>query len=448
MSLHQADQPCDYGRREGRAVAARVVIVEERLAGLLVQDAELLKARAEDRLPRRRDIDEVVAGAIEVAEGGAPIRGASGAHTQDVVVGCRVGSVVTDGRVPGRLAGGELHAVVAAGHHDDDAGGVGVDDGRGPDRVPASAEAEVDDVGADVHCIGHRLEDIRHVGAAVVREDLQREYPRILIDAHRARAVGGRGCEPRHEGSVADLVIREPLVALSPVLIDAVGLWHRVVVVVVEVPAVDVVYVAVVVVVLAVVRDLAGVDEYLRGQIGVVQVHAGVNDGDQARARAGSDVPALGGADDGVVPLVVVPVVTWGAVEVNERIEARGRGPRDRCCVAGGGYHIDGLGELHRRQAVPRDKGPQPPAQLPRRSLSLGTANPPRHVQNQAVRGGLWAPLDDAPPGVDGAYGAAGDVHEGPRPARLCSRGAGQERGREEEQQQAAARADGPGTAA
>ena len=74
-----------------------------------------------------------------------------------------------------------------------------------------------------------------------------------------------------------------------------------------EVPAVDVVDVAVAVVVDAVARDLAGVGPDAAGQVGVVQVDAGVEHGDDRRGAPRRDAPGLGGVDVHVLGVVQPP---------------------------------------------------------------------------------------------------------------------------------------------
>ena len=82
-----------------------------------------------------------------------------------------------------------------------------------------------------------------------------------------------------------------------------------------EVPAVDVVDVAVVIVVEVVVGDFVGVDPEVGGQVGVGEVHAGVDDGDDDGGAAGGDAPGFGSVDvsvrgaTGLTCVVEVPLL-------------------------------------------------------------------------------------------------------------------------------------------
>ncbi len=91
----------------------------------------------------------------------------------------------------------------------------------------------------------------------------------------------------------------------------------RVVVVVVEVPAVNVVDEAVAVVVDAVLRDLVGVGEDVGGEVLVKDVHTGVDDGDHDLARPGDVVPGLRRTDVRARG-AAVESETPGVKEVNE----------------------------------------------------------------------------------------------------------------------------------
>ena len=180
----------------------------------------------------------------------------------------RVGVVVAgavpgrgDDEHPGRVGGGDrvAHGLRVLGV----APGVVRDDGA----VGGGVEQRLDGVGGRA----------RPVGA----HHPQRHDPRARRDAGDAEPVAGdRGDRARDVRPVPVAVLR------GRVLLD-------------EVPADDVVDVAVAVVVEPVAGDLARVPPGVRGEVGVREGDAGVDDRDR-HARAGGDVPGLGRVDVGV----------------------------------------------------------------------------------------------------------------------------------------------------
>ena len=166
---------------------------------------------------------------------------------------------------------------------------------------------------------------VGHVARAVGVEDPQRHHLARVRDADDADAVvADRGDRARDVRAVAVGVVGQ-------------------VVVVDEVPAVHVVDVAVAVVVDAVARDLARVRPDVGGEVGVVVLDPGVDDGDDDVGAAGRRVPGRLGVDVGVARLVEAPHLRQARVVGRERggDDAVGLGVLDaRLRVEAGGSDV------------------------------------------------------------------------------------------------------------
>ena len=183
-------------------------------------------------------------------------------------------------------------AVVVARGGDEEAAGVagGVDGVLEGLRVAAAAPRVVQDGRAHLHGVVDGLDGVGQVAEAVVVEELAGHHLHVPAHPRDARAVvAHRADGARHVGAVARAV-------------------HRVVVLVHEVPAVDVVDEAVAVVVDAVAGDLAGVPPHVGVEVGVAVVDARIDDGhDECRAR--DRMPGLGRIDVGILDAARLPRV-------------------------------------------------------------------------------------------------------------------------------------------
>ena len=191
----------------------------------------------------------------------------------------------------GRVGGSGVvvvRLVSRSGHEENPGPCAGVDCVTESRREPAAAPAIVGGDDGDAEITPHPGGVVdgrdRGTGAATPRgvEKLQRHDGDLPIDPHHADAVvAHRADRARHVRAVTVVV-------------------HRVGIVVGKVPTQDVVNEAVAVVVDAVPCHFARITPGVGSQIGVVVVHARVDDGDDHAAGAGGRVPCLGGIDVGI----------------------------------------------------------------------------------------------------------------------------------------------------
>ena len=225
----------------------------------------------------------------------AVVRRHDGDHVRAVVVAGVVGRHVV------------VAAAVAGRGDEEDVGRVGRHDGVQQGLAEAAAAPRV---AHDVDAHHRRVLDARHGvvrrARAAGREELQAHDLDVPVHARHADAV------------VADAADGAGAVRAVVVVV------HGVVVVVREVPAVDVVDEAVGVIVDAVAGDLARVRPGVGRQVGVRVVDAGVDDRDDHAGGTGEDVPRLDGVDVGVHRAGgAAPVSLAGVVHAPELAEHR-----------------------------------------------------------------------------------------------------------------------------
>ena len=217
--------------------------------------------------------------------------------------------------------------------------------------------AGVDDPGPFLHGVADRGDRRVDLAAAIGRQDFQRQDRGIPGDPDDADPVVPRRRDrPRDVRSVAVVVLH---------VVRAGG----------EIPAVDVVDVAVAVVVHAIGRDLAGVGPDASGQLGMIQVDAGVEHGDDRGGAPRRDAPGFGGVDIHVPGVVEPPELADHRIVRDERrgdptgTADRIRPPRAR--ISAGATVADlgraGLGRSARvPQAASRDDRRPSPSPLSR----------------------------------------------------------------------------------
>jgi len=143
-------------------------------------------------------------------------------------------------------------------------------------RVSRASQADVDYVGTLGYRIVHPQRDVRVVGKATRLHHLDDHD--ATIPAHPGHADTVVGFGNSYAGDFG---------AVAVVIIDLIGLGD-------EIPAVNVVNVAIVVVVDAIVGCLARIAPQSANQIGMVNVDAGIQHGNDYCRRAGDDVPGSG----------------------------------------------------------------------------------------------------------------------------------------------------------
>jgi len=296
--------PCRDGRREGRATRRR-----RRVAGT----GQV--AGSEDRLAWGRQVDQPTPCRRVVGERGPGVR-RGGRRNAEHPVGR---PVVTDRAARRRR---QVRAVIARSGHQQNACVVRRGDGGVERRCVVASKAQVDDLEPRRRGILDPRNDIAGDALAIRAQRPDRAdlgLPARTRDAERV--VADRRDAAHHAGSVSGAAVHIP----------------RGVVVVNEVPAVHVIDVSVAVVVDAVAGHLAGVDPAVGVQIGVVGIHAAVNDGD-GHSACRPVVPRGGRADQGQPPLARVVGVVGRRHAAHDHVRAGQSHLREALVELHGGF--------------------------------------------------------------------------------------------------------------
>ena len=255
------------------------------------------------------DIHEVAGRAVVVGEVGLPIVPVSSADADDIVVG-EHDAVVADGRQPGAGVVGEAVIFVAGGGHYRHAQCHGIYEQFRERVTPAAAETEADHVGTVVHGILDAGDDPAIEARALVVEHLQGHDAAVPVMTGDALGVIGRGAD---DTGAMRAVTDAPVIYTSRI-------GTRIVVPIDEIPAVDIVHKAVAVVVLEVIGYFVGVAPDAALEVGMVQIHAAVNDGDDDCGTSGLHVPGLFRLDERPVILLGVASIVGDASGILETV--------------------------------------------------------------------------------------------------------------------------------